>query len=240
MKKLIIASCCSLLAYTNIYGLDPVQEKYDVKIEQELKRHKMEMERIRTLMITNYNSLLKRAMKEGRLELANQVNAQVAWLKSGGDPLKMAPLKNMATDSDNSERRPENVPEDAKRFKNSYYKVFDGKISWSSAQKKCKDLNGHLVYIDSEGEHGFLKKLLKSKCVWVGAKYTTREFKWGNGSKMSNILHSQVMVHYKKDHKKKYASFSRFGDLNARPSSGLEKSFPIKNIQGYLCEWEVN
>lgn len=235
MRKSFLLIIGTVFAVNTAYAMDSVQKKYKSKIKLINKRHQSEMDKIRSMMIKSYNNLLKKKLKMGDTKNVDTIKAQIERLKSGGDLMGTVSQENIG----DSNRVKASVPSDAKEYNGNYYKLFIDETGWVSAKKKCIDHGGHLLYINTPAERAFITKMLKQKCVWIGARYSNGGFEWDDGEKVSNIILGQIMKHYKKNKKRKYAAFSRFGDINARASSGLDKKFEVKRIEGYICEWEA-
>ena len=70
------------------------------------------------------------------------------------------------------------IPEDSIEFKGKHYKVFEAKLSWHEAAKKCKEMGGILASVKSKKANDFIVKITGGKCVWLGASDETKEGEW--------------------------------------------------------------
>ena len=61
-----------------------------------------------------------------------------------------------------------NIPDDAIEFNGHYYKVYEGKFTWTEAKELCEELGGHLVVISSEEEQKFIETI-NHEPRWIGA-----------------------------------------------------------------------
>ena len=61
-----------------------------------------------------------------------------------------------------------NIPDDAIEFNGHYYKVYEGKYTWTEAKELCEELGGHLVVISSEEEQKFIETINNER-RWIGA-----------------------------------------------------------------------
>ena len=87
------------------------------------------------------------------------------------------------------DKRPKNVLADAVRFGKKWYKLYCGAVTWNEAKKKCQELGGQLVTVESEQENSFLRSLLlrsRIDFVWLGAtdEVTEGNWIWVNGMQM--------------------------------------------------------
>ena len=74
-----------------------------------------------------------------------------------------------------------NAPADAYLFKEHLYKVFNEKIHWREARKKCEEMGGTLAMIKSEDENRFVLSLVVKaglETAWLGATDEKEECRW--------------------------------------------------------------
>ncbi|HCS54056.1 C-type lectin domain-containing protein [Rubinisphaera sp.] len=72
-------------------------------------------------------------------------------------------------------------PEGTVRFNKKYYKVYTSQLSWNEAKKKCEQMGGQLVVINSKEENTFVAKLVAltdTRLVWIGCTDVTSEGTW--------------------------------------------------------------
>ena len=74
-------------------------------------------------------------------------------------------------------------------FKGHRYKLFIEELSWEDAKKRCEDLGGHLLVIEDNNEHEFIRKAMgdfaaanphlpKMWHAWLGMTYDKERKKW--------------------------------------------------------------
>ena len=101
-----------------------------------------------------------------------------------------------ATDSDKSESQSNDegsstsmIPEDAVEYKGHFYKLYNETLLWTDAEKKCEEMNGHLVTITSEKEQQKVVEIIEQYSdaekynFWIGGSDAEHEgvFKWVSG-----------------------------------------------------------
>lgn len=124
-------------------------------------------------------------------------------------------------------------PADAVAFGKHHYKVIWERLSWDQAKLSCNRMGGHLAYIESAEEKAFLANLKgNGKVVWLGGQRVgPNKWQWING-KAIEPKPKEPPTGYD------YVAFTVGSSLNARPLDGHAASFQVKDIQGYICEWE--
>lgn len=140
-----------------------------------------------------------------------------------------------ATGSEGATVEQKGCPADAVAFGGHHYKVVWEPLSWTEAKEACTRMGGRLACIETDEEKTFLAELKGSgKVVWVGAQRVSPDtWEWLNGksfdpSKMGRKAPPEcdfVALHKKQT-------------LHSRPVSGHDDRYPVKDIQGYICEWE--
>jgi serine/threonine protein kinase len=74
-----------------------------------------------------------------------------------------------------------NAPADALLFKEHVYKVFNEKLQWREARKKCEEMGGTLAMIKAEDENRFVRSLVVKaglETAWLGATDEKEEGRW--------------------------------------------------------------
>jgi len=136
--------------------------------------------------------------------------------------------------------------QDAVRWKNGhYYKFFsdpdgnagEGKYSWEDAKKKCKELGGYLVIIETQEEWEFILQLLRDDnpagIAWAGGKYLTQDkAQWLDGSVVDTSIPPRWYESAKKD---RYIYVHTNGYLQG-PGWGTNTNLGYRI--GFICEWE--
>jgi hypothetical protein len=84
-----------------------------------------------------------------------------------------------------SEKFPSSRPSDATAFGGHWYKAFDEKVCWHTAQAACERMGGYLACIESNAEQAFIAKLADGRYLYLGAQDEDKEFEfvWVNGAR---------------------------------------------------------
>ena len=94
-----------------------------------------------------------------------------------------------ASQDDKEKSKNSNIPEDAVKFNDHYYKVYNESMLWTEAARACENMNGHLVVITSEDEQRKVVEMIeqyanpKKYNFWIGGSDAEHEgvFKWLTG-----------------------------------------------------------
>ena len=135
-----------------------------------------------------------------------------------------------------AEARPrEKIPEDAVAFANHHYKVFWERKTWTEAKEACTQKGGHLACAGTDERKAFLAGLKgKDKVVWVGAqRVDSGTWRWLDGTAFDSSelgRRSPPQCDYVAIHKK--------GIYHSRPVGGHDDRYPVKDVEGYICEWD--
>ena len=135
------------------------------------------------------------------------------------------------------------IPASAKSWNGHSYRVYEAsKIDYAKAKQKCESLGGHLVYLETAEELGFIHGLLKEeelKTAWVGGNDEALEgtFKWMNGTPVSRALPKANMDSNAKG--VDYLLVMREGKLQVRAENG-HADMPVAWVYGYVCEWDTD
>lgn len=101
-----------------------------------------------------------------------------------GEPVSASfvPAASQPAAAENS--RPKEVPADAWEFREHWFKILDGRMSWDTAYRKCQALGGRLAVVPDQDTWAFLAPRIGSSMVWLGASDTETEsvWKWVDGS----------------------------------------------------------
>ena len=82
---------------------------------------------------------------------------------------------------------PAEYPKDAVPFRGHHYKVFKERVTWKQAEKRCKEMKGYLVCINSATENRFVTQLIRGmKNAFVGGTDRAKvgDWQWVNGDDM--------------------------------------------------------
>jgi hypothetical protein len=151
------------------------------------------------------------------------------------EPPKKAPV--VATNSEKP------VP-DAQWFNGHWYRFYAEQLTWKTAKRRCEELKGHLVTIDSIEQNRFVANLVAQtgwQDAWIGATDEAQEGRWlwTNGQPLgyTNWYTGQPN---NKENEEHYALMSNrsFGSnaLNWQWSDQPDKS--DQHQPGFICEWD--
>ena len=114
----------------------------------------------------------------------------------------------------------------ASAFRNHFYMLFPGNVSWDVAKSRCEAMGGTLVCIETKEEAVFLGKWTAGIQPWVGARKLGNKWRWINGKAVAREI---------------WESKRPFPTNTSRAilfKSGLGDSAPtLANSHGFLCEW---
>ena len=116
-----------------------------------------------------------------------------------------------------------------------YYQIFNNKVSWSEANRLCKEKGGHLATITSQGEQDFIDSLNSSRSrLWIGgyrSSGTSGDWRWITGEAWSytnwRIGEPNNSSNVKSNENRAAVWPSAWNDLNDDSSEQ----------GGYICEW---
>ncbi len=131
---------------------------------------------------------------------------------------------------------PPNLRDGVVVFRGHRYKLFIEELSWEDARKKCEDLGGHLLVIEDNNEHEFLKKEMRDFAtanpqlpkfwhVWLGLRYDETRDKWFS----PDGRHQPFSSWERKTPGQERAAM--------RQTNGNWFSMPDNAIQYFICEW---
>jgi len=131
---------------------------------------------------------------------------------------------------------PPEMPKDATRFRGHWYKFIAGDVSWHAAKKRCEEMGGYLVCVESREENDFLRTFAKGQSIWLGATDEAQEgvWRWVNGSKFTyaDWFRTEPNNYRKNEHY-----------LEVSPNFGskwewFDATAEGHKIDGFICEWE--
>jgi hypothetical protein len=126
-------------------------------------------------------------------------------------------------------------PEDAVAFGGHHYKVFWEQKTWTEAKEACAQKGGHLVCVGTDEERAFLANLKgRDKVVWIGAqRVDSGTWKWLDGTSLD-----PSDLGRKAPSQCDYVALHKKATLHARPVNGHDDRYPVKDVEGYVCEWD--
>ena len=126
-------------------------------------------------------------------------------------------------------------PEDAVAFGGHHYKVFWERLSWNEAKLVCAQKGGYLACIDNAKERAFLADLKgKGKAVWVGVQRVANEWHWIKGG----LFRPEKLKNHDLPAGVDYVALFGGSNFDARPLDGHIELCHIKDIAGFICEWD--
>jgi hypothetical protein len=187
------------------------------------------------------NAALKDRPRRGYIGLANwmgqaqNVEFRNIWLRelaSASPPITPDPTP--------ADPTPPQLAKDAQLFQGHYYKFFPETLAWHDASKRCADLGGHLVVIESLQENTFVGSLADKgggPDCWIGITDEAQEKRWvdvaGNPVTYTNWMQNQPNNKGAGEH---FALMSkRFGwQWSDQPNVAIS----AQHQPGYVCEWD--
>jgi len=133
-----------------------------------------------------------------------------------------------------TEKRKSRIPRDAKAFGGHHYKLFDERLPWSEAKRKCEEMGGHLVTIGDARENQFVAGLPGLKAAWIGLTDSAVEshWLWVTGERVQ-FLNWQARPRQPDGGRKQNVAFiatksSRGGWVDGDQTKGFS----------FICEWD--
>lgn len=140
-----------------------------------------------------------------------------------------------------------NIPVDAVRFGENYYKLYSEVVTWNAAKNRCQALGGHLVTVESEQENSFLHSLLRRSdidWIWLGATDQVIEGQWawvdGKEMRYNRWLGGQPNNDAGGGSPENYAAMDISGLWWDVPDDRFYASFKYGDQlkSGYVCDWD--
>ena len=117
-------------------------------------------------------------------------------------------------------------------FKGHTYLAIASNANWKEADAMCKEMGGHLAYIETAEELVFLAKIFRGN-LWVGATDARKEgdWRWGNGRAVARGL---WLNGEPSDHK----GTENYAELKSFWGKRLLNDAQLNDSGGFICEWE--
>ena len=132
----------------------------------------------------------------------------------------------------------------------SYYRVFNNPLPQNEAAEFCRNMGGHLVYINDAKEQAFVNDMIsktgKRNMYWIGAEKSENRWNWLNGIRINGYSNWTTKNSDNTSEKAVCAVINTgsnrydIGSWVAEPAQGTisrESEYYI-NI-GFVCEWEL-
>lgn len=120
------------------------------------------------------------------------------------------------------------------RFGGHHYLAVLAPVSWKQAGKICKKMGGHLVYIETDKEMEFVRKLTANTAVYVGAtdEHKEGDWRWLNGRKVRKSFWAPRRP--AKSTRLNEAALYSEGMTNPGSWNPKGRNFS----RGFVCEWD--
>ncbi len=178
----------------------------------------------------------KRKAHTDRLKVyqAELASATKAGNFDGASALKQA-IEKIETDPDAAPLKVKKKPKDAQRFGNHTYAVIPDRVTWHVAKRRCEELGGHLVCMETPQEERFVRNLMDDttgESVWIGAtdEETEGTWLWVNGKPITTVRVPDSLL----DAENKYAEHHIAYNKTGRAYNDWFAGGRI----WFVCEWD--
>jgi hypothetical protein len=180
--------------------LQSVEEKYSSDVAKaDAAVAKVEAESVKAKKIAGaerlkaYKDRLVEVTKSGDFNKALAVKARVDQLEKQPEA-ETEKAGDSVGASIGSETAKRSRPKDTVRFNgHTYAFIRTEKVTWHVAKRRCEEMGGHLVCVNSVKEEQFVMQLCGTTHAWVGATDEEEEGKWYNVDG-SNAIFSKAAV----------------------------------------------
>ncbi len=131
--------------------------------------------------------------------------------------------------------RPREVPADATRLGNRWFKIYDEKISWDTAKRKCEHLGGRLAVVPDQATWSLLSSMIGKAKVWLGASDAETEGRWVwvDGTPMGFAEWMKDQPNNRGNEDYLHTWDGEWNDIKRDGRWANDKMF----VGGYVCEW---
>ena len=206
--------------------LPPVEERYSsevAKAEAIVAKAEAELVKARKaageVRLKAYRERLTDVTKSGDFDKAVAVKARIEQLEKEPDG-----------PAEKSAKRPR--PKDAVKFQGHHYVLIKEPATWHVAKRRCEEMGGHLVCIESAQELDFVLGITQSNNTeaWLGGfdEESEGDWKWVNGTPIAKAMLAQFRIdnHQASQHV-----------LSAGASHNVEDNCAAYRRQ-FICEWD--
>ncbi|MFA6103891.1 MAG: lectin-like protein [Victivallaceae bacterium] len=124
------------------------------------------------------------------------------------------------------------------------YRLFNERVSWNMAKKRCEEMGGNLVSVETPAENSFLYENIKhiDGVIFIGAndEEKTGVWRWAGSDKLLNFFQWDAGQPVSDESGKDYAAFSPASRKdcwgNYYGTVSINKT-PGENTYGFICEW---
>lgn len=115
-----------------------------------------------------------------------------------------------------------------------YYRFFDETVDWNQAKKRCEDLGGHLVTINSKSEQALVQNMIflrgNRNSYWMGG-HRDESGNW-------NWITGEPFIYTNWNSGEPNNAGSRENVMEIRKSVGTWNDVSEDSRYGFICEWE--
>ncbi|MFT9116331.1 MAG: DUF5050 domain-containing protein [Sporolactobacillus sp.] len=134
------------------------------------------------------------------------------------------------------------IPSDAVSYNGHHYKLFNNNVDWSTDEKYCENLGGHLATITSQGENDFLYKYIKSNntdSAYFGGVKKDGAWTWSDGETFSYTDWASGEPNDQSDSEAYAMFYFKYTDGTWNDGDGLQISEDNGNSDcPFICEWD--
>ena len=145
------------------------------KLEEVSEEREKSIADAETKLLKSLRSQLDAVLEKRDLQTANAIDALIKRIEADSAQRQAKRSGNVWKLLDANRKRP---PRKAVRFRGHSYLWFDEKVTWHVAKRRCEELGGHLLRIDSHAEHAFIEQRLEweqTKLTWVDGNDEAKE-----------------------------------------------------------------
>ncbi len=184
--------------------------------------------------IKGRNKSLKNAHKKARIKLekvkkaaerVGSVTADVA--QNALEELEKLVIK--TEEEVNTLPRMKDLKPAVVRYEGHSYLFIISHLTAPEAKRRCEQMGGHLVYIETHEERRFLNEQSRNCAFWVGGtdQHKEQDWRWLNGKPIDKTM--WITNH---------PMLSRDRNYVILTSKGMEAASSGYKPLGYICEWE--
>lgn len=125
------------------------------------------------------------------------------------------------------------------------YRLFNERVSWNMAKKRCEEMGGSLVSIETPAENSFLYENIKhiDGVIFIGANDEEKNgvWRWAGNDKLLNFFQWDTGQPVSDESGKDYAAFSPAARKDCWGNyygTVCSNKTPGENTYGFICEWE--
>jgi hypothetical protein len=114
------------------------------------------------------------------------------------------------------------------------YGLFDEKLTWHVAKKRCEDMGGHLVTLESPAEEEFIQNFCRERKInsWIGLanELDIKKWVWVTGEEAKMQPHWLINDTYKDKQSAALAYWYEYGAYT---------DYSLGEHESFICEWDT-